>query len=127
MPWKGLTVVQERCLFVSAALECSRSFSETCRLFGISRKTGYKWLERSRLGLPLDDRPRAPKSSPSRTPPEVEELILSVRDACPAWGGAKIKAFLEAQGCIGIPSVKTCANILKRNGRIDPRASLETL
>ena len=125
MPWKGLTVVQERCLFVSAALECSRSFSETCRLFGISRKTGYKWLERSRLGLPLDDRPRTPASSPSRTPPEVEELILSVRDACPAWGGAKIKAFLEAQGCTGIPSVKTCANILKRNGRIDPRASLE--
>lgn len=64
------------------------------------------------LRLPVPRRRSKSLSSPSATP-------------CPAWGGAKIKAFLEAQGCTGIPSVKTCANILKRNGRIDPRASLE--
>ena len=46
MPWKDKTVEELRKEFVEAA-KASRNFSSLCREFGISRKTGYKWVERN--------------------------------------------------------------------------------
>ena len=47
MPWEHKTVKEQREEFVSAAQGCS-SFSALCRMFGISRKSGYKWVQRGR-------------------------------------------------------------------------------
>ena len=46
MPWKDKTVERLRKEFVEAA-KTSKNFSSLCREFGISRKTGYKWVERN--------------------------------------------------------------------------------
>ena len=47
MPWKECTVVTQRSEFVLLAQTNNEvSMSELCRRFGISRKTGYKWLAR---------------------------------------------------------------------------------
>jgi len=98
------------------------NISALCREFGISRKTGYKWLERYGQGgeEALVDRSRCPYSSPSRTSVEVEEAILAVREAHPAWGGRKILAYLERQGRTDLPSPSTVTAIMCGNGRIDP-------
>ena len=109
--------------FVLAVEAGNRTVSELCREFGISRKTGYKWLNRAALGQQLCDQSRCPHRQPSKTALETEQLILAVRIANPTWGGKKIKAALESAGCEGIPSVKTCTTILKRNGMIDPEES----
>ena len=45
MPWEDKTVEELRKEFVEAAKVCS-NFSSLCREFGITRKTGYKWIER---------------------------------------------------------------------------------
>jgi transposase len=48
MPWKETCAMNERLGFVIEVERGERTLSELCRVFGISRKTGYKWLERYR-------------------------------------------------------------------------------
>ena len=57
--------------------------TELCEQFGISRKTGYKHLERcAALGLAgLQPRSYRPHHSPQRTDEAVEALILAERRA----------------------------------------------
>ena len=53
MPWKERTAMSERRRFVAEVLAQERSFSAIGRSFGVSRKTGYKWMERARSGESL--------------------------------------------------------------------------
>jgi len=46
MSWKETCVMDQKMSFVVACQHGAENFSELCRHFGISRKTGYKWLER---------------------------------------------------------------------------------
>ena len=115
--------MQEREAFVDEVSQGKESISSLCRKYGISRKTGYKWIHRDSEGQRLCDQSRCPHRQPSKTALETEQLILSVREANPVWGGRKIKAVLESAGHSGIPSAKTCGRILKRNGMILPEES----
>lgn len=119
MPWERKTVMEQREAFVLAAEEGEKTISALCREYGISRKTGYKWLGRAKKGQQLCDQSRCPHRQPSKTARDTEELILEMRTSHPAWGGKKIKAVLESAGHKGIPSARTCGNILRRYGMID--------
>jgi len=59
--------------FVLKALAQDVPFRKLCREFGISRKTGYTWLERfHERGLEgLVDQSTRPQSSPGRTTSEI--------------------------------------------------------
>ena len=46
MPWNEVTLMSLRFEFIHLALSPDNNFSMLCRRFGISRKTGYKWLHR---------------------------------------------------------------------------------
>jgi len=46
MPWRELSVMDQREEFVTLALGAGANKSELCRRFGISRQQGYKWLRR---------------------------------------------------------------------------------
>ncbi len=48
MPWTEVDKVESRRLFISAVQSGMWSISELCRQFNVSRKTGYKWLDRFR-------------------------------------------------------------------------------
>lgn len=124
MPWKEKTVMEQRKEFIEQAAECS-NFSELCREYGISRKTGYKWLRRFQETASLEDRSRRPKHPYRKTAPAVEAAILAMREENPAWGGKTIRTVLEADGIPNLPSAKTCCNILKRNGCISEEESLK--
>lgn len=123
MPWRHTTVEDLRLEFVLAA-EKSSNFSSLCRDFSITRKTGYKWLERYQNGEPLSDQSRVPITLANKTSPEIEELILKVRFDNPGWGAKTIKQVLENHGHQNIPCAKTVNNILKRNGCISEEQSL---
>lgn len=41
--------MEQRKEFLEAAMRGEHSFTELCRRFGISRKNGYKWLDRYRI------------------------------------------------------------------------------
>jgi len=124
MPWERKTVMEQREEFVERATSGQQTMSALCREYGISRKTGYKWLKRAELGLRLCDQSRRPHRQPSKTAPEIEQCIIDTRKENPTWGGRMIKAVLEADGRMKLPSAKTCGNILKRNGWISMEDSL---
>src|SRR3990170_2552458 len=81
MPWKEVTPVSERSEFVTFASREGTEMSTLCQQYGVSRKTGYKWLQRLRgEGWEgLHDRSRRPHRSPRRTPAEVEALVCTQR------------------------------------------------
>ena len=122
MPWECRTVEDQRREFAQAAM-CCNNFSALCREFGITRRTGLKWVQRYRENQPLSDRSRRPRTSPSRTPEEVELLILAARAENPGWGARTIRDVLLAEGHQNIPCAKTVNNILNRYGCISPEES----
>ena len=128
MPWGAKTVKRLREEFVLAS-KCTTNFSAVCREFGITRKTGYKWMSRASVAEPLSERfvnrSTAPKNVANKTSAEMESLITECREANPAWGGKTIRKVLENAGQDKLPCAKTCSNILKRNGYIDPAESLK--
>ncbi len=73
--------------------EVSQNVSKTCRYFGISRTQLYVWKQRFQEAG-LVDRPRGPRVNPFRTPPEIEELVLQVRQER-HYGAAKLSLFLR--------------------------------
>src|SRR5580658_6985530 len=46
MGWRETCAVDERMRIVMAAEKSEERFAALCRLFGVSRKAGYKWLAR---------------------------------------------------------------------------------
>lgn len=123
VPWKVETVADQRLEFCRLAESGGVPFVVLCRRFGISRKTGYKWLKRYRADgeSALEDRSRRPLSSPARTSVEMERLVCEVRRAHP-WGGRKIRGFLLRQGHRGVPAASTITTILRRHGLITEAA-----
>ena len=122
MPWENKTVEDKRKEFVDAASQ-TKNFSQLCREYGITRKTGYKWLDRWTDGEGLSDKSRRPLSQPNRTSIEVEERILQLRAENPGWGARTLKIVLENAGYTDIPCAKTVNNILNRYGCILPEES----
>lgn len=124
MPWERRTVEDQRREFAEAAMQCS-NFSALCREFGIDRHTGYKWKERYEACHPLSDKSRRPHTTPTKTPEEVELLILAVRADNPGWGAKTIHKVLTNEGHTNLPCVKTVNNILNRYGCISPEESMK--
>jgi len=118
LPWSQVTVKDQREEFVRLARQPEANVSELCRRFEISRKTGYKWLQRENF----EDRSRRPWSSPSKMPDEREALVVALRADHPAWGGRKIAHVLRRDH--GVQMAPSTANsVLQRHGLIDAAAS----
>ena len=110
--------------FVSAVLEQRLTKSEACRLFGISRPTGDKWIARYLNGESMEDRSRAPFKTPNRISKETEDLLIAYRKKYPAIGAVKIHRMLEDEGYTDLPCPSTINAVFKRNGLITREASL---
>lgn len=125
MPWQEVTRMSQRQEFIHLAQQEEANISRLCRYFQVSRKTAYKWLGRYRQAgeAGLQERSRRPRRSPGQTPPLLEEAVLGVREAHPAWGGRKIRARLQAIGLAEVPAASTITAILRRHGLIDPAES----
>jgi transposase InsO family protein len=106
--------------FVALALVEGANVSALCRRFGISRKTGYKWLERVASGDGVADRSRRPLASPARTAAAIEAAAVAMRVRHPTWGGRKIRQRLLDLGNQAVPAGSTISGILRRQGLIDP-------
>jgi transposase len=84
------------------------------RLFGCSRNTVRKWLRRDQeQGKPgLQERSRAPRRIPHKTPPELEQKVLQARDSIPCFGPHRLKQEF------GLPcSTGAIGRILRQAGR----------
>jgi len=95
MPWKESSVMDEWMRFVIRRKD-GESMASLCREFGISRKTGYKILERfEHCGVEgLSDRARRPHRYANQLPAPVEAAIMAAKQEKPHWGARKIYELL---------------------------------
>lgn len=115
--------VRARLRMIEHYEQVSRNASQTCRFFGISRTQFYVWFGRYReAGLVgLHDRPRGPHTSPLKTPPHIEALILRVRQER-QYGAVRLSLFLQRYHQVYV-SLPTILRILKAHHV--PRVSLK--
>ena len=95
MPWKASSVMEERLRFVARLLD-GEAMTDVCREFGVSRKTGYKILDRYKAhGLEaLSDRSRRPVRYANQLPEQIEGLIVRLKAEKHHWGARKIRELL---------------------------------
>jgi transposase-like protein len=92
MPWEETNGMRERLRFIASYLEAGGPFSCVCERYEVSRKTGYKWVERYESDgvAGLEERSRAPLSHPHAVANDVVEKILRIRKGPPALGTTKV-------------------------------------
>lgn len=121
MPWGVVSLMSLRQEFVRMAEKKEVSFAEMCQRYGISRKSGYKWLGRYRKqgAEGLIDQSRRPKNSPGKLAKATEQSVLSLRHSHPRWGARKIRRLLKTQG-EAMPACSTITTLFHRHGLIEP-------
>lgn len=118
MPWKECDVRSERIRFVVEAVQGEETMRALCARYGISRKTGYKWLRRweevGSLGA-LDEHSRRPHHSPWQTEAKIEDRVVALRQQY-GWGSRKLRCLLQCEGIeLGRATID---RILARRGQI---------
>lgn len=90
--------VDQRRRFIAALTSGHWSMSEVCARFGVSRKTGYKWVARATAeGVAgLADRSHAPQHCPHRLAARLTARIVAARREY-GWGAKKLLAVLRRQ------------------------------
>jgi transposase InsO family protein len=124
MPWHETHVMDERMSFIVDWQREEWSVAALCRRYGVSRKTGYKWIERfEACGLGgLEDRSSAAHRHPNEVEAGVAEAVVGVRAAHPSWGPKKIKAWLSMRRPQTVwPAQSTIAELLDRRGLVRHR------
>jgi len=119
MPWSETTPMDQKTQFIADYLRKTLSVSELCDLYGISRKTAYKWIERYLQHGPagLDERSRKPWSSPNQTAEPIVAAILGARVRHPTWGAKKLLPLLAKRyPADQLPARTTVFDILRRHG-----------
>lgn len=122
MPWQEIRVEEQRVLMIQDYEE-GMSISELAEIYGVSRKTVYKWLERhDEQGLVgLNDVSRRPHHSPNQVTAEMEAAIVAARHRW-RWGPGKLRVKLCQQDSqVQWPAVSTIAAVLKAKGLVVSR------
>lgn len=124
MPWKETSPVEERERFIKDLRRGLYTVQELCARYGVSRKTGYKWMGRyEEQGWDgLVDRSRAPRTCPHRIETVVARSICDARRRHPTWGPEKILQWLERRYPeMPLPAVSTAGDLLARRGLVKKR------
>jgi transposase InsO family protein len=114
MPWSQASPIADY-------LRESLTVTELCDLYGVSRKTAYKWIERYLRQGPtgLQERSRKPAHSPNATAEEIVQAFLEVRRRHPSWGAKKLLAIVHRRHPRWeLPGRSTVCDILKRHGMV---------
>ena len=124
MVWRETCCMDERTQFVVDYLRGKMPMTVLCESYGISRKTGYKWVGRYRAEGPggLHDRARAPHHHGRLMAPEVAEMILAQRRDEPYLGPRKLRQVLlrENPGTVW-PAASTIGDLLRAHGLSSPK------
>jgi len=126
MSFRDQTKMDKRQEFVLRANAPGANRRELCRSFGITPRTGYKWLDRyaERGVAGLEELARGPARgrSPLRCSAEVAMEVVSIRKSQPTWGPKKIRRVLQRSWAPDeVPSSRTVCRILERAGLAAPR------
>jgi len=125
MPWQETLPMDQRLRFVADAQRALYDMTTLCTRYGVSRKTGYKWLARYATAgaAGLHERSHAPHRCPHKIDDALAALLLEARRAHPRWGPAKLVQYLAPRHprIASWPAVSTVADLLKRHGLVERR------
>lgn len=124
MPWTEVTKMEEKKAFILRAFDRNENFSQLCKEFGISTKTGYKWKARfKKNGLAgLAERSRRPKKHSNQLSEQAICNIIRIKKTKPNWGAPKIRVVYERENPDSyLPSPATFERVLRRSGLTKPR------
>ncbi len=124
MPWKGVTVSEQRQRFLEDYQLNYYSVTDLAERFGISRKTAYKWINRfAEYGQKgFHERSRRPRSCPWQTDAAIMEELVALRKRHPHWGPRKLLNLMHRRNPRReLPSASTAARILAREGLVKSR------
>ncbi len=121
MPWSQTSPMDQRLQFIADYQPKPCTMTELCERFRISRKTGYKWIERFEAEGPagLLERSRRPNTCPHEIPSPVVRALLEARRHHPTWGAKKLLAILARREPDWLwPARSTACDLLRRHGLI---------
>lgn len=124
MPWMETVPMEERRKFVREWFAGRYDRAELCRRFGVSRKTGYKWVARFEVdgARGLVDQSRVAHTLPHKIDADIADLICAARRAHPGWGAVKLLAWLAPRHrAITWPAPSTVSDLLSRRGLVKKR------
>jgi putative transposase len=125
MGWKETCAMEERMKFIHEWQRAEEwSFAELCRRYGVSRRTGYKWLDRYETeGIGgLTDRTTAVHEHPNQVKQNVADALIEARQKHSRWGPKKLRVWLgQKRPAVDWPAASTIGEILKRAGLTAPR------
>jgi len=122
MPWSNVKMSDQRRKFFEEYVKGEQGIAELCRQFGISRPTGYKWIERGQSSCNFDDLSRAPHTQVNATPQGIVDDIIALKSQWMKWGPKKLRAgLLREDPTRKLPSLTTIGNLLARHGLVIPR------
>jgi len=119
MSWHKTSVMEEKMKFIRAWQSNQFSVKELCEAFGISRTTGHNLINRFEAEGEncFNLRSKRPKNVPHKTPIEIENAIVKLRNKHQHWGARKFIELLKSEFNVEqIPSETTVNAILSRNG-----------
>lgn len=119
MPWQKVCPMDARMRFVNAVLAAEENMTVLCEEFGISRRVGYKWLQRYRALGPagLQERKPGPRRVPWAITQAQADAIIGLRQQHPSWGPKKLRAKLLARAPEQHwPALSTIGDLLQREG-----------
>ncbi len=124
MPWDQSTTMDQKRLFIADYLTRSFSIVELCARYGVSRPTGYKWIDRflenGQSGL--EERSRRPVGCPHRTSDDVVRRVIDLRRKHPHWGAKKLLKILNTRHPeVDWPARSTISELLKRHGLVEKK------
>jgi transposase InsO family protein len=113
--------MDQRTQFIADYLRDSLTISELCALYSVSRKTGYKWIDRYLQQGPagLEERSRQPHRSPNQTPEHMVAAFIELRTHHPSWGAKKLLSVVQRRHAgWDLPGRSTVCDILHRHGLV---------
>ncbi|HXZ71052.1 MAG TPA: IS481 family transposase [Streptosporangiaceae bacterium] len=116
--------MDQRERFIVAQRHALYTMTELCAHYGVSRKTGYKWLDRFQEGgrAALRDQSRAPHHCPHKISADLAALLCSARRAHPTWGPGKLRDWLAPrQPGVRWPALSTMEDLFARAGLVKKR------
>ena len=124
MPFQTDTALAQKQKFLQDWLAEEWPFSKLCQRYGITRPTGYKWVERYRKeGMEgLWERSRAAHVHPNKIDAKLEEWILAAKAKHPSWGPKKLVTWIKRRkGLDRLCAISTAGEILRRHEMVVPR------
>jgi putative transposase len=124
MSWQTSCIKEEKLLFIADWLKDEYDFRALCERYGVSRKTGYKLLNRYQLEgeQAFEERSHNRHHHPNKISHEIASYLLELKYRYPKWGPEKIRDWLVLEKPDNRwPAASTIGDLFKRKGLVKPR------